>query len=254
MGAGTDFVLGGLLQGLGQGITNITNQKREDALMKLRRQFQQEDDARKREQQLDDRAVDRAYQKEDAIAAVANRKELLKEAGQIKLVEIDAEAKADAAKERAEYDREIDKAIILSKLKINEDATSKKIAKALDTGEISTTKVGEDGSLVLIYKNGRREVDRSIKVQTGSGDDDSGGGSIAAARGARGGESAPPAPKANDQLGQAKVQLGKAYTEAATNPKKAAEYRQRYPQMFNADGSLKDRASLIAALEAKYGR
>ncbi len=158
------FLMAGLLQGVGAGVTQLAAQKREDALIALRRQYQQEDQVAEDKRTIAKEERDatlkvgllslaQQYKKEDAEteAQYAERLERIKSG--LRVGETASKAKIDVAM-----------AVLNSKLDRVEATEAKRLEAQLRSGEVSDIRAADDGSMVVTYKGGRTET-RGTKLR-----------------------------------------------------------------------------------------
>lgn len=127
--------------------------------------------------------------------------------------------------------------------------------------------VTTDGRIVAFNKKGEvlkysANADSFVPKSSGSDDELGGDGTIAGERGTRSGAAPAAKPAAqNKPTGQqspdqgnakaaALAALGNAYAKASQNPE---QYRKQYPGMFDAQGNLLPRATLIQRVNQRYG-
>lgn len=259
MGSTGMFVLGGLLQGAGQAITNNANAAREQALLNLRRQYQ-----------IEDRNYAADQEMAKTKAEIEGRKELVQETGEQnrKTEAVKSAGDAFLARLKGSIDLNNDKTIEALKHQYNISEAEVKAGLDLknqlaEAGQtVDHWDITSDGRMVAFNKKG--EV---LKYSANPGsfnpahkpedDGDDGGGTIGGARAARSGTA--PAPKKQASPGTANVkaqalaQLGNLVAEIAANPGKKAEYQRRYPAMFDAQGNLLPKDELIARVNQRYG-
>lgn len=260
MGAGTNLIVGGLLQGAGKGLLQMHEERRQAALIALKRGYEVEDQnreiayktaAEKRAAEL--RATERTEAQED-------RKEIIDYTAKYDET-ADARRSRLKREERAtDHSYDVQMAKVNAKLDVIKTKEAERVKAAIGRGEVQSTRIGEDGSLIVIYKDGRTVQESKIKLHITDRDEDGGneGGGIDAARERRGG-AAPAKPAANNDIpgpkGAALAAFGNAYTKAASgDPKQVAEVKRQYPAMFGPDGKLRPRAELIAQINQRYGQ
>lgn len=145
MGTG-NFVLGGLLSGLGKGMEKETLYDREMALENLRRQ--DKIDAETRAQQRDDASAQRDYDYD--------------------ISKLDHAAGVKREDRKAEHDYDKDLAEFTSGLRKSERAAdlalADKLAAQRASGEIHGTVTASDGSVKVVYKDGSTK-DLGVKAK-----------------------------------------------------------------------------------------
>lgn len=249
MNASGTAIFGGLLQGAGKALTTNYEERRQNALLALKR----------------------GWEKEDAAAATAaatskderdfdQQKELLGLGHEQKLEETAVSAReqrlTDSQKRAIDFSYDVKLEEVRAGLDIKKSAAEKKLAAEIDSGQIQSTRVGEKGELVKIYKSGKVEVDRGVKINLPSSEDED--ESISSIRDRRKGGAQPqekPAAENNGnaaQRAQVLARLGNAYAHAASSPQAKEEARRKYPGMFNPDGSLKPREELIRIVNQQF--
>ena len=207
--AGGGFILGGLLKGLGSGLTMNAQQKREDALLALRRQYQLEDantaDAREIAKEGRAETRDIASDTRDAavktgLLEVANRyaqqQGETKQAYEERLIRIRGEEDRKGATHKGGIDRGLE--AFRSKLDTARDAESIKLKAEIDGGQVKSVEAADDGSMLVTYTNGS-VVKKNVKLRETRRETEGsdGEGSISGARNRRDGTAAPAAaPKA----------------------------------------------------------
>lgn len=218
--AGSGMIVGGLLKGLGAGLSMEAAQRRENALIALRRQFQMEDETRAEDRTIraEDRQETRTIAGEErkatlqvgllALAQQYKREEWETEQQyEERLLRIKADLESRHIAERGGQERETNEAQealnreterLKSRLRIGEDAASLRLADELDDadrrGEIYKTEVNPDGFIVVTFENGRIVTTRTRGAASSDADEEGGTGAIAAARARRGEGGGTPAP------------------------------------------------------------
>lgn len=219
------FVLGGLLQGLGQGINNVVKERRENALLALRRQQEKEDYAQKRGDLLEDYERKRADDLTDLAAEGEVKKGLLQIAGTNRVAEIQATGDENRKNRQTDYVYDVKLEEVRATLDIRKgnanavnDRKLEELKAKLDPeikDPVTETKVAEDGSLILIHKSGKRVKDTSgtkFQVKTGK-DEDEDAPTIAGARQGRG--AAPAAAPATPAISPAQQRENVLYNKWA---------------------------------------
>lgn len=266
MNAGGLAIVGGLLKGVGAGITADYEAKRQNALLALKRGWETQDAATAARTKAAQNATDYEQKKgllgvehgyrvdENAAKAADDRLTVVAKAGvDAKMLEI-----------KGDIDLSHDKAIEALKHNYNlDEITARSLADTQHDLKIAHItpdhyEVGQNGQIVIWKKDGTAFVRGTGGdfVPKGSSEDD-GGASITEARNARGASTTsdsgtPAAPAANPKKAQVLAMLGNAYAEAASNPQAAQEMRTKYPGMFNADGSLKPRSELLNLVNQQF--
>lgn len=207
------MIVGGLLAGLGRGLEMNAAQIREDALLKLREQMvidaesRQEQRTIEGEQRRGEDLVGKAgllsltsdlRQGEENLQQ-GNRERLLEIKHGQDLEQIRARGSEDRATQevKLEGDKELER--LRSSLDISEDAASQRLSQEINSGEVKSIEQADDGSMVVVYNDGRPVRVTNVKLRDkSSGDDDegTGTGAIAAAQGRRGGGTAANATRA----------------------------------------------------------
>ena len=172
------FIGAGLLSGLGAGVTELATQKREDALNALRRQYQ-----------LTDAATASAEAEKNDRRDAANKLDQLYLAGSMKQRENESDqafemrkAEFVAAQETGHITQRgtIETGQIAQRAK--NDMALEKYKAAEAKGLVDRVEVQTDGTPVIIYKGGRREVAPDLNIrETGRSTDSDSGGLIEAA-------------------------------------------------------------------------
>ncbi|MBC7431719.1 MAG: hypothetical protein H7345_06585 [Rubritepida sp.] len=206
--SGGGFVLGGLLQGLGAGITNVVQEKRNTALATLKRQQDLQDYQMKRTDSLADDAtatqdkmgllvLAQQYKQQEGETKQKWDERLLELQHRYKVGEIGAQTDSTIRIKGVEYNQAVAMENIKTTLGKSRDAADRQMAKDLEGGKVVGT--SPDGYAV-IQKSDNSLVTTRTKLQSLSGAGDAGGGgagAIAAARAGRGGPAV--APVASDQ-------------------------------------------------------
>lgn len=217
MKSGTAFILGGLLQGAGKGITNLHEERRQNALLKL-----------KRDQELENRSLDAAEVEAKRVADLAAKKELLREASEQDIEKAKITSNLKRAEREVDYTYDVKLENVRSGLKVKEDAASKRLAAEIDKGQVKSIEAADDGTMLVAYNDGT-VVKKNIKLRetrASGGEDDI--PTISAARGERGSTpvAKPAAPASTDipgEKGAALARLGQVYANATPD---------RYPGLF----------------------
>ena len=164
--AGGNFILGGLLSGIGRGMEQDFLARRQDALEKLRRQ--DVIDAEDRREQSTIRAESRADQRKIASDArdYENDVNKLREAGKIKsqdradqfgydvkLTKIKANEDRSTAGFKAKLEQDL--ATMKAKLDQENDAASQRLKAQLDSGDIKDRVTDANGRVILITNDGQ---------------------------------------------------------------------------------------------------
>lgn len=175
MGAGSGFVLGGLLQGLGQGVSNLYEERRQNALAALKRQEDVEDRDAKIAGAQDIAQIQTQGRKEViSLTGEENRKtEELK--GRQRLEEIKTKGEQDIKVEGVKFSNQKQLDELGANLDIKKDKASQLLKKDIDGGQVDHIDAADDGSMIVTYKNGT-VVKKNIKLRekTSSSDDDEG--------------------------------------------------------------------------------
>jgi hypothetical protein len=266
MKSGGLFVLGGLLAGAGKAITDNYEERRQMALLDLKRQ----------------------WDTEDSVAAHQNKLDELQAQGQNQIDVINATGERNIATEkergtqqrlteatRGAEDRKT--AEIKGNIDLSHDTQIEAIKHKYSLTEIQATAIAAyqkdaklnhmqpdhyektaDGHIVIWNKDGTTRgaigTDGQF-VPPGSGSDDEPTITGTAADRNGGAKPAAAAAKPSDTAGNARqkaqaiASLGNAYAAASANPE---EYRQQYPGMFDADGKLLPRKVLIDRINQRY--
>lgn len=203
------YLLAGLLTGAGKGLTELAAQRREDALLKLKRQYQQEDIAAEEQRTIasegraDARAQAKEVRDEAADARTFDREYggktgLLQLAQQYKREEGETEFQYKVRLERirADEDRKTEGvkagnaeklARINSQLDRAEDRESQLLKQQIARGEREVVGADENGNIIVMTGDGTLITTKTkLREKKSGGDDDEGEGTIAGARAARG--------------------------------------------------------------------
>jgi hypothetical protein len=249
MGVAGGYIAAGLLQGLGKGLSQDYEERRQVSLAALKRSWDQEDAATAQADRIAtlDHASELDTNKAVTVAKVAGEEQRLtrtqEQADRITL-------------EGVKFGHDVSLTKLKAGLDKSNDAASKLLSAQIDAGQVNTTHIGDDGSLVVVYKDGHSEKNDSIKVHipTGKEGDDE-GGTIAAAQARQNGGK--PAPKKGEvgsqdipgEKGAALAALGNAYAKATQDPDAV---RRQYPAMFR-NGKLRPIGELKAEINSRYG-
>lgn len=215
MKSGGTFILGGLLQGLGKGITNMREERRQDALLKLKREYE-----------LADQTTAAAAAEAAATRAQKDRIEILDRGNTADIEKAKVTSNLKQAERAVDYTYDVKLENVRAGLDIKKDAASKRLAAEIDAGQVQGVDTAEDGSMIVTYKGGS-VVKKNIKLYVrpvGEGDSDT--PTIDGARGERGGKpavAAPVAATAPDEQAVAMARLGSVYSNATPD---------RYPGLF----------------------
>jgi hypothetical protein len=272
MGVGLQFALGGLLQGVGKGISDEYERRREEALNDLRYSRAQDIRREDRQWQTEDRDLRLQAEADARESAEEARRDQLEVAGALKRDEIKLESEARRKEREVDYTYDVKLEEVRAKLDMRKDAASKRLSERLAEDDVQSTHIAEDGSLVVLTKGGSIERHPKVKLnlKKPDADDDSEssidrarkGGDDGSASGAERGSSLgsaagaavkPQSAEPPADTGKLKADLGNLIAKINSDPAFAEEARRRYPQMFNPDGSLKSNSELLARLD-QYGR
>lgn len=171
------YIFGGLLAGLGQGLAQHAQQMRDDALLKLRRQWQQEDVAAAQKQTLESEqraeerdvrtdarrgtdlagrtgllALAQRYKMEEGETEQAYRERLERIRQGNELEQIGARGAED--RKTAQTKGQIDRS--LEAFKFGNEKQMVEIKAAIEGDLVHGTEVAEDGSLVVLFKGGKK--------------------------------------------------------------------------------------------------
>ena len=164
--AGGNFILGGLLSGLGRGMEQDYLAKREEALQRLREQNKM--DAENRAEQRDIRKEDRADTRAETAAdrAVIRDERKLRVAGEetrstkavefgydVQLTKIKASEDRGTEAFKAKLDKDI--ATLKAQLDQNNDAESQRLKAELDSDNIKDRVTDANGRVILIRNDGK---------------------------------------------------------------------------------------------------
>ncbi len=152
------FLLAGLLQGAGAGITQLAQQRREDALISLRRQYQQEDQAAEDTRTIaaEGRALDAGLIKIGAAAEVQRRQGETEQAYKERMAKIEQGYKLDEISAKGKIDVSME--VLKSANNRLETREAKELEAKLRSGEVKDIRAREDGSMLVTYAMGRTEV------------------------------------------------------------------------------------------------
>lgn len=188
---GSGLVLGGLLQGLGAGITRQHEERRQAALAQLAHEYD-----------LEEKRITADAARDVANTNAASRKEVIELTGDQnrKTEEVKGKQRLEEIREKGKVDKDIETVKFsnekeLKRLGANLDAANDRASQLLkaeiDGGQVDQIDAAEDGSMLVTYKNGS-VVKKNVKLrEKGSSEDD--GISISGERAARdgGGDEAP---------------------------------------------------------------
>jgi hypothetical protein len=273
MGLDLQFALGGLLQGVGKGISDEYERRREEALNDLRYSRAQDIRREDRQWQTEDRDLRLQAEADARESAEEARRDQLEVAGALKRDEIKLASEARRKEREVDYTYDVKLEEVRAKLDMRKDAASKQLSERLSEDDVQSTHIAEDGSLVVLTKGGSIERHPKVKLNFKKPDaDDESESSIDRARGRGGNDGGASGVERGSSLGSAagaavrpqsseppvetsklKADLGNLIAKINSDPAFAEEARRRYPQMFNPDGSLKSNSELLARLD-QYGR
>jgi hypothetical protein len=261
VGATGLYVLGGLLGGAGQAITNEAEQRRQDALSALKRQYEVED-------RNYNAAADLAKSKQAGENALAVVRATGTENRSTEVVK----TQADAYLARLKGSIDLSNTTQIKALEHTYNVSEETVRAALDLKKqlavagqtVDHWAVTTDGKMVAFNKQGgvlRYSQNPGSFVPDGesiSPDDTGGSSTISGAAEARGKPTGKAPAKAASPgsegiKAETLAQLGNVYMEISGNPERAAEYRQRYPAMFDANGKLLPKDVLIERVNQRYG-
>lgn len=184
-----DFILGGLLSGIGRGIENNAIANREAALEALRRQDRKDEIAQQRSDRTTERQQDRDWQIEDQKSAEKLKTGLLALQHEYDMTELEVRQKfsLDEIAARGNQDRQTasHKGAIDAQLqayKADDDKELENLRTANENEQVHSTDIAEDGSLVVLFKDGRKVRLKQKMDRGGSSGDDTDTGTIAQAR------------------------------------------------------------------------
>lgn len=252
MGGGTGLmVLGGLLQGVGKGIENENEARRQEALLNLKHQFDVEQNT------ADNAAAQKRIETQvqgriDAINATGDvNQQTEKVKGEVDQANIRLTKSLDYSNDKNL--KAIQQKYDLNKIQAQSVADTARDAKKAHI-EVDHYEIAANGQIVIWKKDGTaftRGADGSF-VPRKSADDDS--LDIPGMTGATASSSAAPAPAkapANDQIkGQALARLPGLYAQAQQNPQ---AFKQQYPGFFDANGNLRPIDELRQQVVDRYG-
>ncbi len=151
------FMLAGLLQGAGAGFSQLAAQRREDALISLRRQYQQEDTAASNLRE--DAKEERDAKLKVGLLAFADeskrREGETEREHEIRMEKLKSDLQAGREASKAKIDVSME--VLKSKLDRLETAEAKKLEAQLASGDVKDIRAAEDGSMLVTYKNGTTE-------------------------------------------------------------------------------------------------
>lgn len=257
MGAGSGFVLGGLLQGLGKGVSDLYEERRQNALANLKRQ-----------QDVEDRDAKIAGAKDLAQIQTQGRKEVIELTGdqnrkteevkgRQRLEEIKTKGDVDVKIEGVKFENDKQLKRLGAELDIKKDRASQELARDIDGGKVSSIEAADDGTMLVTYKNGT-VVPKNVKLREKSSSSDDEEGSISAELNGRkpgsGGGAAQPAAKpaqATNAPKKNEAVRNKAYNALANAYPSATP--QTHPSFFNPDGTKKSAAQLRKEIDQATG-
>lgn len=200
------FLMAGLLQGAGKAVTDIAAskaaQRREDALISLRRQYQKEDTAA--ENTREDANAERDAKLKVGLLSLAN--EYKKQEGEtefdykVRLEEIKGRIEGQQIGQRGAEDRKTEETrsandaelkVLQSRLDTSRDSADRAEAAKIARGEGKVVGTNPAG-YIIIQKGNTLITTRTKKAETGAGGGDEEGGAIAAARRREGVNGKPP--------------------------------------------------------------
>lgn len=188
------FVLGGLLQGLGSGLSQEAAQRRENSLMAARRKWQLEDQQTKERQTIDaeGRLVDRNIASEGRAEMrdiAAEDRKLLRDVGLLELSQKHQRKRDETLQQYKERLLKIqhnqNKEIVtvkgaearktegykagltkdLERFKFGNERELARFKSELDDGKVDNIKAADDGTMIVTYKDGRVTKRPGVKLR-----------------------------------------------------------------------------------------
>lgn len=233
--ARSGLLFGGALAGLGQGLSMHAAQLREDALERLRNQRQIEAEGRANTRLIDaeTRGEEREVRadarrgtdlpgktgllnlqaKQDRLAARQEQGYKMEQLGvtqQNELERIEARTEGDIRVEGVKFENDKQLKRLQSNLDTARDAAAQRLSQEINSGEVQSVEAADDGSMLVVYNDGRTVRMTNVKLRDSGSGDDEGGGTIAAAQDRRGGgtPTPTPAPAQRTQTPPEKTQQG----------------------------------------------
>lgn len=249
MGVGGQMILGGLLQGVGAGVTKLADERRQNALLALKRQYDVEDRDANIAGSLAAKQIEIEGRKEViGLTGEENRKtEKVKQEGDIQTERVRGEETRKT--ETIKFSNETALTRLSKSLDQANDAASIKLKAELDGGQIDSVEAAEDGTMLVTYKNGT-VVPKNVKLRekTRGDSDDDGEGSISAELNAREGGAKPAQPTNTPKKDDAT--RNRAYNALARSYATATP--QTHPSFF-VNGKKRSKAELQAEIDKLTG-
>lgn len=256
------YAMAGLLSGLGKGIEQFGKSIEERRAAALEAARKEASEQRATAQRQAERAEDRTWKKEDnateqtqAIERIdrtaANATAAQKAGFDHSSSEATKDRQFKAASEKRQMGHEGNMARLRAKLDSAKSRDEINLRASIESGQVLDSYTTEDGKLAIIYKGGRREItdDPGSRQSAATGPVlDANGLPVSPS-------AAPPAAKAPAPVDNSKAQatamaaLSTAYNAARKDPK---GMRNRYPALFNADGSLKSMEEAKNMVRSRY--
>lgn len=204
------MIVGGLLAGLGRGLEMQAAQMREDALLKLREKMVIDAENRAEERTIageQRRGEDlpgrvgllglaQEYKRLEGETEQQYKERLLTIQHGNELEEIGARGEQDRVTQGVKFENDKQLERLRSSLDISEDAASQRLAQEIDANEVKSIEAADDGSMLVVYNDGRTVRMRNVKLRDNGGEGEETGGLIAGAQARRNGVAAASPPPA----------------------------------------------------------
>jgi hypothetical protein len=183
-----------LLKGLGTGLAQQAAQMREDALLKLKRQYQLEDQQTEEQQQIrkedrqeqrDVRQFDReadlktgllalaqTYKQAEGETEQAYKERLLRIRGEIESGQIEQKGKIDKSIKQMEFSNDKALAVLKADLDKRNDAASQQLKEQIDRGESTVAGRTPDGYIIIKRGDGTLITTKTKMAAPGKSEDD----------------------------------------------------------------------------------
>lgn len=149
MGVGTQFMLGGLLSGVGRGMEMDIVQQRATALERLRQQY---------ETQREDRADQRLQDRDKRTQGYALDRAEVDQGHAVERLRVGGEIQSD--RDRQQHGYEVDMARLTSSLQQARTAAEISLRDRLDDGDVHSVEVDGEGNYVIVRNDGSLEPTR----------------------------------------------------------------------------------------------
>lgn len=251
------YIVGGALQGAGQGIAQEAVMRRNAALEAMRQQYQTQRDDRAAELRAAERKEERGWKVEDQKTDYTNKAGLLALGGQVQ-GQRDAQQHGYKMAEITQTQvGQKELATLQSRLQAANTAAEIKLRDSLESGDISNVVRGEDGQYYGVTKSGLIATGVTA-APTAAETGETGGGRLTESeqsaayeddrRAWRDGGKKGPEPKKSDYIGMTR----QAYSTRGGGAPAARQAPQSSPIKTQPNGQMNDRDLALSQLATSY--